>query len=850
MVVCLVRKSSGTIRSFFVFFINRDEGGAVRYFLSLVLLLNLLGAAPALADNDSFLFALDAGEQALLIEQGATLEYQKDIQPIFNRRCVVCHSCYNSPCQLKMTSWEGVARGATKEQVYNPKRLRAAEPTRLFVDAKNARQWQKDKGFTSMLPTHDSLGSNSFMFQLLALKEKQPAVRGYYDSESSDLTCSQEAKELRDFMTTNPHKGMPFGFPELKKEELQTLKAWLVAGGKGPSDQKMTELKTPGGGAQGLAVLKKWDVFLNGQDSKTVTMARYLYEHLFLAHIYFAEIPGDYYYLVRSRTPWPQEIDEIPSRKPYDNPGAPFYYRFRKIHCSIVHKTHILYGLSAAKMARYQELFLDVAWQGTVVSPVYESEMGSNPFLTFQQIPARSRYQFLLDDAHYFVMSFIRGPVCKGQVALNVINDHFWITFLHPDADLFVTDGQFRTRNIDNLRLPVEAAGLWHSFFYIPSLKGRDRFVADRAATYALKRPDGLGLSDIWPGDHSGSTPLLTVYRHFDSASVVAGPIGGLPRMAWVLDYPNFERMYYNLVAGFDVYSKAQEQVSIRLYMDLQRREAEHLFLNFMPDDRRRALRKGWYKSFWAEAKVNDDDALLMEGVPTRVPFKSSDVMGEFFDLVLHKRFAGTVPVAYDAINYHPADIDRTLSHSITSEADLDREFRKISHWSGPFVQAIPDQGDMAQVRFRRDNGEDLVYTMILNRYHSSVAFITGDKRRLDKTKDTIHVVKGFLGSYPNVYFDVPFRQAPRFFRRLTSSHSRQGGFMKFFNAFGVRRSDPRLWELADFFDERFRSDFPLQAGIFDLNRYLNDRRLERQNMGVDWYGEEEKTAGREKPPR
>ncbi len=797
----------------------------------------MTGGAQAFA-NDSFPFQLTEGEQALLLEEGAKLEYQRDIQPILNRRCVVCHSCYNSPCQLKMTSWEGVSRGATKQLVYNPERLHAAKPTRLFVDARNAGEWQEAKGFSSVLPAKNRLGSDSFMYQMLALKEKNPEVKGYYDSEADDLTCSQEVTELRNFMVKDPHKGMPFGFPELKKEELQTLKAWLVAGGKGPSRQVMKELKTPGHGKQGQAVLKKWYDFLNGQDPKTVTMARYLYEHLFLAHLHFSEIPGDYYYLVRSRTPWPQEIDEIPTRKPYDNPGASFYYRFRKIHCTIVHKTHILYGLSPQKMARFQELFLDVQWLGKVEPPVYESEMGSNPFLAFQQIPARSRYQFLLDDAHYFVMSFIRGPVCKGQVALNVINDHFWITFLDPDSDLFVTDLPFEKRNIENLRIPVEAGGLWGSFFFIPSLEGRTKFIENRATIYAQKRPEGLGLADIWPGENASSTPLLTVYRHYDSASVVAGAVGGLPRMAWVLDYPNFERMYYNLVAGFDVFSKAQEQVSIRLYMDLQRREAEHLFLAFMPQRSRKALRDGWYDTFWSRVKVSNDDALLMAGVPTAVSYQSKDAMAEFFDLLLNERFNKAVDRRYDAINHHPADIDRSLSLLINSEADLDREFRKISHWSGPFVKAFPTKGDVAQFRFRRDDGEDLVYTMILNRYHSSVAFITGDDDRLDNRKDTVHVVKGFLGSYPNVYFDVPFKEAPRFFRMFLNPKGKKEGFRKFFARYGVRRADLRLWEMSDFFHDRFQRDFPLEAGIFDLNRYLNDKRLVGPSTGIDWYGE------------
>ena len=40
--------------------------------------------------------------------------YQQHIKPIFDSRCVVCHGCYDAPCQLKLTSWDGVARGTSK----------------------------------------------------------------------------------------------------------------------------------------------------------------------------------------------------------------------------------------------------------------------------------------------------------------------------------------------------------------------------------------------------------------------------------------------------------------------------------------------------------------------------------------------------------------------------------------------------------------------------------------------------------------------------------------------------------------------------------------------------------------
>jgi hypothetical protein len=37
------------------------------------------------------------------------VDYLKEVKPLLDKRCVVCHSCYNSPCQLKLDSFEGVA---------------------------------------------------------------------------------------------------------------------------------------------------------------------------------------------------------------------------------------------------------------------------------------------------------------------------------------------------------------------------------------------------------------------------------------------------------------------------------------------------------------------------------------------------------------------------------------------------------------------------------------------------------------------------------------------------------------------------------------------------------------------
>jgi hypothetical protein len=45
----------------------------------------------------------------------------------------------------------------------------------------------------------------------------------------------------------------------------------------------------------------------------------------------------------------------------------------------------------------------------------YDPIVSANPFVAFEQIPPR--YQFLLDNSLYMLMTFIHGPVCKGQIA-------------------------------------------------------------------------------------------------------------------------------------------------------------------------------------------------------------------------------------------------------------------------------------------------------------------------------------------------------------------------------------------------------------------------------------------------
>ena len=62
-----------------------------------------------------------------------------------------------------------------------------------------------------------------------------------------------------------------------------------------------------------------------------------------------------------------------------------------------------------------------------------------DPFFWNPEVPHQSHrfapQLFMLDNAEYFVRTFIRGPVCRGQIATDVIRDNFWALFQAPEHD-------------------------------------------------------------------------------------------------------------------------------------------------------------------------------------------------------------------------------------------------------------------------------------------------------------------------------------------------------------------------------------------------------------------------------
>lgn len=407
-------------------------------------------------------------------------------------------------------------RGGSKKPVYDATRLQTMDPTRLFIDAQSTEEWRQ-KSFFSVSESDAETGyNNSLMLQLLSHKIKDKRRSGLYVSESDNLTCAETGNELGGYLKSHQNNGMPFGFPPLTDQEFETIAGWLVQGARGPSIEEQAALIKPS--EEAVPAIEKWEAFLNRDDAKHGMTARYLYEHLFLAHITFNTGTREFFELVRSRTPSGTPIDLINTVRPYDDPEVDhLYYRFRKIHSTIVHKTHMVFPLDDNQLQRFQELFIEPKWLQEPHLLGYED--GANPFIVFEQIPPRSRYQFLLDNSRYITMTFIRGPVCRGQVALNVIHDHFWLLFLDPDYDLSIQYPAFLRWQKDNLIMPIEKGS---RFPVVKLLENKYHkavmgYFKARQDFYGAHYYNGLGYDAIWKGavlrmrPFSRSIAILTV---------------------------------------------------------------------------------------------------------------------------------------------------------------------------------------------------------------------------------------------------------------------------------------------------------------------------------------------------
>ncbi|WGK84011.1 fatty acid cis/trans isomerase [Vibrio aestuarianus] len=734
--------------------------------------------------------------------------FLNQVKPIIDNRCVVCHACYDAPCQLKMSSVEGIDRGASKDLVYQGTRLTASKPTRLFEDAEFTQQW-RDFGFHPVLNERDQTPTANMeaglVAKLLMQKETHPLpsqaqLEGFdfsIDREQICPTIEEYSKYEKDY----PTWGMPYGMPNLSDHEYNTLLAWLKDGALMNAHIPLT--------AEQSTLVDQYEKLLNYSARKNQLTARYIYEHLFLSHLYFSELAEQprFFSLVRSATPPGEPVKRISTRRPYDDPGVDrVYYRLIPEQDSIVDKTHMPYALNKKRIEDWKTWFIDADYQVTEL-PSYDVKVSANPMTAFDALPVKARFKFMLDNAQNTVMAYIKGPVCRGQLALNVINDRFWVFFIDPEkADLPEVNDFYRSQK-NNLELPGELESNTlpiHSWIHFSKQQARYLQAKSEASNQWFKNGENLTTDILWTGDGVNPNAALTVFRHFDSASVVQGLVGEKPKTAWILDYALLERIHYLLVAGFDVYGNFGHQLVTRMFMDFLRLEGESNFLSLLPRDVRHKEHSDWYQN---QSKHLSD--YLLRNVapfdqPTGVVYHSENQKSELFDM-LKEKLEPVLSDRFDIVNTGFSQQNEWLLSGVN----------KIK---GEGLLSIPQ---VTMIMIKSKQGQEQLFTLLHNNAHTNISSLFDEKSNRDPKNDDLTIVRGVLGSYPEAYLSMEEKNIPELVERLTNMRSEED-YVKLLDRFAIRRSSPDFWPFSDKVHAWYKKNQPIEFGLLDYNRFEN----------------------------
>jgi hypothetical protein len=757
-----------------------------------------------------------AGEAAAA-SAPADIDYQRDVQPIFERRCIACHGCLGSPCNLKLDSYAGAARGAFG---INPYATRLTAAPRTDMDAAHSVQEWRERGFypvltqpvTSDVPadrTAEARLAGSLLLRFLEAgnAHNQPgfaraALTGSRARRYAD-TCPSTPDAAASLLAANPAMGMPYGLPAIDAEDFATLERWIAAGAPGPSAAQLAAAAEPANAGE----VARWEAFFNDPDPRRQLVSRFIFEHVFLAAIVLDGSPGERFRLVRSMRPPGEPVAVIGTALPYDDPYSDagverFWYRLQKLTEAPMQKNLFLWRLGDEDLARIEALFFGADGPGAdwaEDAPLDPPWGVGNPFSVFRAIPAAARYRFLLEYAETITSGVIYGPVCNGQTATYAVKDHFWVFFVDPAADPSVQD-------------PALGLATWNALMD-RSVLGNADYVRAYNASLTRLRPGGWTPDALWDGDGSNPNAWLTVMRHDTNVSVLTGGRGGTPRTLWLMSYSGLERMYYDTVASFEYFGGDLSKLKTLLFFNFLRQEFEDNFLSLLPPADREPVRHIWTQGV---------GSLGLELIPfpqgqaptTATGGDPERALRELIDRV-KARFPPAIAGPPDVLNPdEKPDLD--LAAPIGSVADWEQALSTLTVVEGqPFTRFLP-----SVILLRLDGeGASRVYSLVANRvYKSQYTLMFQDGQAVPELY-SLSAYPSIVNGFPNLFVHLDLDQAGPFLRDLSRVAS-AADWDAFAARYGILRNSAALWPFYDWINAWSFAERRSEAGYLDLSYY------------------------------
>ena len=102
--------------------------------------------------------------------------------------------------------------------------------------------------------------------------------------------------------------------------------------------------------------------------------------------------------------------------------------------------------------------------------------------------------------------------------------------------------------------------------------------------------------------------------------------------------------------------------------------------------------------------------------------------------------------------------------------------------------------------------------------YSNIAQLFSEDKRRLPQ-EDSLTIVSGFIGAYPNQFFQLNEKEVAAFAEAIQALESDED-YEKLIERFGVARNASWFWRISDKMHLMQAREGPIDSGLFDYGRY------------------------------
>jgi hypothetical protein len=252
--------------------------------------------------------------------------------------------------------------------------------------------------------------------------------------------------------------------------------------------------------------------------------------------------------------------------------------------------------------------------------------------------------------------------------------------------------------------------------------------------------------------------------------------------------------------------------------MDYLRMEGELNFVQFLPPGIRAETIESWYVGDRAIDDTRSRDVLSTRG--TKIAYRTADPKRELVERVVDERLLPEAGILFDRVNYRRAGQVFSMPKSFERQEDVIDGLRALTvPGTGLVAHLHGYEVNVLWVRVRGFRGGDRHLSIVVNRWHDNVNSLFFEKEQLDPSKDTMDFLPELIGSYPSYFMDLEAKDVPDFLD-LLGRFDGSPAYVAKLEKYGVNRSDPRFWELFDWFQARAFEADPIEAGLFDLNRY------------------------------